>query len=134
MYILKERLKTYLIKIQRKYKKVIDEEKLDHIISRLMRVITESLSAITGKDGVRNKHVHSEKYSDHELNWLSRTTFLAGFHDEYVIHSKEAYKIAQKKWYKTVKNNNVELKKLIDIYLDTIYSIITVDGKIVLPK
>ena len=134
MYILKERLITYSVKIQRKYNKVLDKEKLDNIISLLMSIITSSLNGITGNDGVRNTHVHFEKFKDDELNWLSSTTFLAGFHDEFTIHSKAAYEIAKTKWYKTIKNNNIELNKLIDIYFDTIYSIITVDGKVVLPS
>lgn len=134
MYILKERLKTYSVKIQRKYNEVLGKEELNIIISLLMSIISSSLNGITGIDGVRNKHVHSEKFKDNELNWLSSTTFLASFHDEFSIHSKTAYEIAKDKWYKTAKNNNIELNKLIDTYFDTIYSIITVDGKVVLPS
>lgn len=134
MYILKERLKTYLTKIQRKYNKVLDNEILKNIISPLINIVTSSLSGITGKNGVRHEHVHSEKFKDDELNWLSSTIFLADFHDEFTMHSKEAYETAKNKWFTIVKNNNIELNKLVDIYFDTIYSIITVDGKVVLPS
>jgi len=134
MYILKERLKTYSKKIERKYSKVIDKTVLKKTIESLMKMILDALNGITGETGARNLHVHAEKFKDDELNWLSSTTFLAGIHDEFKIPSKEAYFKAKKKWSKTVENNNIGLLKLIDIYFDTIYAIVSVDGKVILPS
>jgi len=134
MYILKERLKTYATKIQRRYAKAIDEKSVTTVIESLIKIITESLKNITGDGGARNLHVHAKKYADEELNWLSSTTFLAAFDDEFKIHSKVAYESAKNKWQKTIENNNRELSKLIDLYFNTIYSIISVDGKIILPQ
>ena len=134
MYILKERLKTYATKIQRKYAKAIDEESVTKIIESLMKIITESLGNITGDGGIRNLHVHAKRFADDELNWLSSTTFLAALNDEFKIHSTTAYKSAKNKWQKTIENNNSELNKLIDLYFNTIYSIISVDDKVVLPQ
>lgn len=134
MYILKERLKTYATKIQRKYTKAINEKSVTRIIESLMKIITESLGNITGDGGIRNLHVHAKRFSDDELNWLSSTTFLAAFNDEFKIHSTNAYETAKNKWQKTIENNNSELNKLIDLYFNTIYSIISVDNKVVLPQ
>ncbi|HIP33552.1 MAG TPA: hypothetical protein EYG89_02200 [Bacteroidia bacterium] len=134
MYILKERLKTYSKKIQRKYNKVIDEEVLKATVESLMKIVLEALNCITGDGGVRNLHVHSEKFKDDELNWLSSTTFLANFHDEFKIQSEIAYETAKNKWQNTVENNNKELSKLIDIYFNTIYTIISIDDKVILPE
>lgn len=133
MYILKERLKTYATKIERKYAKVIPKASMTTVIEPLMKIITESLKNITGDGGVRNLHVHAEKFTDDELNWLSSTTFLAAFNDEFKIHSKAAYESAKHKWQNTIETNNSELNKLIDLYFNTIYSIISVEGKVVLP-
>lgn len=134
MYILKERLKTYAIKIQRKYAKAIGEESVTKVIESLMKIITESLGNITGDGGIRNLHVHAKRFTDDELNWLSSTTFLTAFNNEFKVHSKTAYKSAKNKWEKAIGNNNRELNKLIDLYFNTIYSIISVDDKVVLPE
>ena len=133
MYILKERLTTYSTKIQRSYSKVIDNKILKSTIESLMKIILDALNGITGSHGVRNKHVHAKKFKDEELNWLSSTTFLADFHDEFKIESEHAYVKAKTKWSKTVENNNQELNKLIDIFFNTIYTVISIDDKIVLP-
>lgn len=134
MYILKERLNMYATKIQRKYNKVFDKKLLESIFNPLFKIIKTTLDGITGENGARNKHVHAEKFQDEELKWLSSTTFLANFHDEFKIPSEVAYQSAKNKWHKTIYNNNQELGKLIDIYFNTIYKIISVEGKVVLPE
>ena len=134
MYILKERLKTYSTKIERKYSKVLGKDTVKSIIESLMKIILESLSCITGDAGVRNIHVHAKKFKNEELNWLSSTTFLADFHDEFKLESQVAYDKAKNKWIRVVSNNNEELNKLIDIYFNVIYTIVSVDGKVVLPE
>lgn len=134
MYILKERLTTYSKKVKRSYSKVIDNNILDKAIESLMKIILDALNGITGSDGARNKHVHAEKFKDEELNWLSSTTFLSDFHDEFTIKSEHAYLKAKDKWSTTVENNNQKLNKLIDIFFNTIYALISVDDKVVLPE
>jgi len=134
MYILKERLKTYSTKIQRNYSKVIDGDAIIKAVESLMQIILNALSAITGDGGARNLHVHSKKFKDDELNWLSSTTLLADFENKFKIQSEVAYETAKSKWCKTIKNNNNELDDLIDMYFNTIYAIISVDNKVVLPK
>lgn len=133
MYILKERLKSYATQISRKYKKDINVKSL---IELLIPIITNTLSGIVaeGKAGARNLHVHHERFMDEEMKWLSSTTFLAKHDKEFEIYAQKAYYTAQNKWVNIVQNNNLELIKLFDIYFDTIYSIITVDNNIVLPK
>jgi len=134
MYILKERLTTYSKNIERSYSKVIDNNMFKDIVESVMKSILDALNGITGSHGARNKHVHSEKFKDEELNLLSSTTFLADFHDEFKIKSEHAYLSAKDKWSTTVQNNNHELNKLIDIFFNTIYTVISVDDKVVLPE
>lgn len=134
MYILKERLTTYSKKVKRSYSKVIDNNILNNAIESLMKIILDALNGIAGSDGARNKHVHAEKFKDEELKWLSSTTFLSDFHDEFTIESEHAYLKAQDKWSRTVENNNQELNKLIDIFFNTIYALISIDDKVVLPE
>jgi hypothetical protein len=134
MYILKERLKTYSTKIERKYSKALGKEILKGIIESLMKIIIDALNCITGDGGVRNIHVHAKKFKDDELNWLSSTTLLADFHDEFKLESIVAYNRAKNKWIRVVSDNNEELNRLIDIYFNVIYTIVSVDGKVALPE
>ena len=66
------------------------------------------------------------------MDWLSSTTFLSKFHDEYELPSKRIYKKVSKEWEATIKENAKEINKLIDIYFDTIYTVITKNDKLIL--
>lgn len=134
MYILKERLNYYATKIQRSYNKVLEKKLLKDIFDSLFKIIKTTLNGITGENGVRNKHVHAERFKDEELKWLSSTTFLANFHDEFKIQSKIAYRTAKNKWHKVIQNNNQELNQLMDIYFNIIYKIVSFENRVVLPK
>ena len=122
IYILKERLNEYATKIQRKYSKINKEIDIKKIMKPLFKLVKITLEGITNE---RSKHVHSKRFSDTDLDWLSSTTFLSAHHDEYEAISKIAYKKVNLKWKKTIKNNIKEINKIIDIYFDTIYVIIT---------
>ena len=135
MYISKDRLDTYIKTINEQYKKQIGEKLLEDVKENLLKIIKSTLNNITAfKTGARSKHVHYERFLDEELKWLSSTTFLSNFHDEFKIESEKAYITAKDKWYKLIKNNNEELKKLLDIYFDTIHTIIAIDNKVILPQ
>ena len=135
MFILKERLNKYATLIQRKYKKTQNKEFLETLIPPLFKIIGSFLDCITAENsGVRNKHVHSKRFMDEELSWLSSTIFLAEFDEKFEIESKNAYVIAQKKWYNLIEVNNQELLKLFDVYFNTIYTVITINDKVNLPK
>ncbi len=129
IYILKERLNEYATKIQRRYSKINKEIDIKELMKPLFQLIKITFKGITN---ARSQHVHSERFSDNDLDWLSSTTFLSKFHQEYEIPSKMAYKKASQKWKKTVKNNIQEINKIIDIYFDTIYAIITKNDNLVL--
>ena len=135
MYISKDRLDTYIKTINEQYKKQIGEKLLEDVKENLLKIIKSTLNNITAfKTGARSKHVHYERFLDEELKWLSSTNFLSNFHDEFKIESEKAYITAKDKWYKLIKNNNEELKKLLDIYFDTIHTIIAIDNKVILPQ
>ncbi len=125
MYILKERLNAYLKLIQRLSKKKINNQLLDEAIDLLFTMVQESLDNIAGYKGVRNKHVHQYKYSDEEMRWLSSTSFLSKFHEEFTEESRQAYTIAKKKWVITIGKNNKKLESLIDVYFGMCYEIVS---------
>ncbi len=124
MYILKERLNAYLTLIQRLYQKKVDKQLLKEVMNPLFALIKVSLDNIAGSDGVRNIHVHQKKYSDDEMRWLSSTSFLSEFHDEFAEESVKAYAIAKRKWITTIGKNNRELKTLIDVYFGMCYEVV----------
>lgn len=117
MYIMKDRLDRYIEIINKNYKQKIGENEINGIKDNLKKIIKSAFDNITKyQTGARSKHVHDERYMDKELKWLSSTTLLANFHDEFKIESKQAYVIAKDKWYNTIKNNNKELEKILDMY------------------
>lgn len=135
MYILKDRLDRYLKLITERYKADFNQVLLDDIKINLLKFIKGVLQNITGHTtGARSKHVHYERFFDEEMKWLSSTTLLAQFHDEFKIESKKAYIDAKNKWHGLIQNNNVEVLNLFDTYFNVLFHIITIDGKIHLPK
>jgi len=59
---------------------------------------------------------------------------LADFHKEFQIESEKAYILAKNKWYKIIKNNNLEILKLLNIVFDAIYLIVSIEDKVYLPE
>lgn len=134
MYILKERLTTYATKVQRKYKKVTEEDLIQNVKDMIIDT-TKSLASITGDGGIRNLHVHEKKYTDEELNWLSSTTFLVNArHVRYTPAQKDAYKKARNKWSKVIEGNNRNLDVILDKYFETLLSVISKDNTVVNPN
>lgn len=129
IYILKERLNEYATKLQRKYSKINKEINVKEFIKPLFQIIKMMFEGITN---ARSQHVHAQRFSDKDLDWLSSTTFLSKFHDEYEIPSKNIYKKVSLEWKTTIKNNTKEINKIIDIYFDTIYAVITKNDKLIL--
>lgn len=135
MYILKDRLDRYLKLITEEYKADFNQVSLDDIKINLLKFVKSILQNITGHTtGARSKHVHYERFFDEEMKWLSSATFLAQFHDEFKIESEKAYENAKNKWHGLIQNNNAEVIKLLDTYFNTLFHIMTIEGKIHLPR
>jgi hypothetical protein len=137
MYILRERLKTYAKRTERWYKNITPtKESRENIINYIIHHVISVLHNITSE--ARNKHVHKKKYSDENLKWLSTTCFLAENDDtdkkKYKIESKKTYYYTKNKWNTIIKNNNKEVKKLLNLYFDGIIAIVAIDNKIILPN
>lgn len=129
IYILKERLNEYATKLQRKYSKINKEVDVKKLMIPLFKLVKITFQGITN---TRSEHVHSKRFSDNDLDWLSSTTFLSKHHQEYEKTSKLAYKKASLKWKKTIKNNIKEINNIIDVYFDVIYTIITSNNNLLL--
>jgi hypothetical protein len=130
VYILKERLNSYATKISRLYNKTISSTGVKKDFDQIYSQIKESLGNI---NKARNHHVHLQRHSDHDLNWLSSLK-LVSERDEYFREGLNSQiKILQHKWKQRVSDNNEALGKLLTRYFDVIFEVITIDDKIVLP-
>ena len=129
IYILKERLNEYATTLQRRYTKINKEINVKEYITPLFQIVKMMFNDITN---VRSKHVHAQRFSDSDLDWLSSTTLLSKFHDEYELPSKRIYKKVSQEWETTIKKNTKEINKIIDIYFNTIYAVITKNDKLIL--
>lgn len=128
MYILKERLKTYATKINRRYKKITDKKLFDSIEEMIIETV-DSLSNITGDKGVRNLHVHNKKFIDQELNILGSASFLVDTNNaEFNKLLDSAYIHNKNKWKETISKNNETTKTLIDLYFEDLIKVITKDN------
>ncbi|WP_299979081.1 hypothetical protein [uncultured Pseudoteredinibacter sp.] len=131
IYILKERLNSYATKISRMYSKADPSLDIKADFDDLYSRIKDSLEGI---NNTRNLHVHSERYSDFDLNWLSSLRLVSEVDDSFELALNCKYKELKAKWKKQVFDNNKAIAKLLTSYFDTIFRLISVDGKIVLPK
>lgn len=128
MYILKERLKKYATRINRKYEK-ISGKILFECIEKMITETVDSLSNITGDKGIRNIHVHDKKFTNEELNLLGATSFLVDTkHNEFDDYEYSVYIFNQQKWLSTILKNNENTKILIDQYFEMLLKVITRDN------
>ena len=135
MFILKDRLDRYLKLITEQYRAEDNQILLEDIKINLLKFVKSVFQTFTTfETGVRSKHVHYERFLDEEMKRLSSTIFLAQFQDKFKIESVKAYEDTKNKWHDLIQNNNAELLKLFDIYFNTLFHIMTIDGKIHLPK
>jgi hypothetical protein len=131
VYILKERLNSYATKTSRMYFKGNPSLDVKKDFEKLYSSIKDSLEGI---NNARNSHVHSERYSDQDLNWLSSLRLVSNSDDSFKETLHNQHKKLKIEWKKQVTDNNKALVKLLKTYFDTIFELISVNGDIVLPN
>ncbi len=131
VYILKERLNSYATKVSRMYAKSNPSLDIKKDFDSLYSSIKDSLEGI---NNARNSHVHSERHSDHDLNWLSSLKLVSDSDESFKENLHHQYKTLKIKWKKLISDNNGVMVKLLISYFDTIFKLISVDGEIVLPN
>lgn len=136
VYILRERLKPYFTKVGRLYKKDTSHKSILHKTRPLFTVVSESFKGIIA---TRGSHVHRTRFYDEDLDRLSSQEFLSAHgNDELVVIKnlfKIEYRIVRRRLKDTLKNNNKQIKILLDACFDVLYEIVTdQQGKIRYPK
>lgn len=124
IYILKERLESYSTKIQRIFNKAglpFDDKSLKRIYYKYLKGVLK----------VRRQHIHENRIEVNEIERLRALNFLIQKVDgeepfnrfAKIIYNMD-YKKIRKEWTILFKNNNNEIKKMLDLYFDLLYPMV----------
>jgi len=140
VYILKERLVSYLKKIERSYQKDHKQGLIKNKCQQLIDKIEESFQNIQRH---RHIHIHRSRYSDKDISRLEALSI----NEELINKSKNIlpsfiipnfnneFKKARSKWKEIIMQNNKEIKKVLNYCFKEVNIIIfTKDGEISYPK
>lgn len=133
IYILKERLKKYAVKVMRLRKR------LGHRIDRsgykkLIDTVEQSLSSIVS---ARGSHVHDRPFNDNDMRMLGAYSFLAVHRPDdpnWSKHARAEYSEVKQTWVKRLAKNQQELKKLLDSFFSFLNPEVFESGLLVLPN
>jgi uncharacterized protein YlaN (UPF0358 family) len=124
VYILKERLNSYCALIVRLYRKDQTLKNLNNTITELSSIVQKSLKGITD---TRGNHVHRSRFSDEDFDRLrSLELFNLGSKEIPLLRVlyNDAFKTTRKKYREFVTHNNKEIRKIINVYFDVLYTIV----------
>lgn len=137
MYILKQRLITFLTKTGRLYKK----DQLHHQVLRstkpLFKIVKDALSRIIKTRGI---HVHQSRYKDEDLERLNTIELFVRAGDvDFFEQLPDSYELEcrkiRRKWKKIVKQNNETLRELFNIYFGALLKILFDEsGNLIYPQ
>ena len=135
-YILRERLKAYITKVGRLYKK---DPKHSDVLKKMRSLFLLIDDAFNNIVKARGFHVHESRFKDGDLDRISSLEFFAQYEDEEFrllrFLFKLDYRIIRKKYKRTLVSNNKNIRKLLDGCFDILYEVVTLqDGKLHYPK
>lgn len=130
VYILKKRLNSYATRIKRLYKKSDRSDLVMKFIDPLFDFIKNSLESIVD---TRGKHVHSKRYSDKELDDVSTMSLVSKYSPDFNIHFGDSVFKAKIVWYERIKSNNVETKKMLDFYFESLILVVKDNNTVFIP-
>lgn len=142
IYILEQRLCSYLKVIQRQFKNNSSLPEINRVMEALNNIIFKSFDGIRK---TRGAHVHDRRFNDDDLDRLKlialfrlspkkeKNTKLEKAINAYYQHECQVIK---KKWKDTANKNYEDIHKLLDIYFDTLIPIVfdSKSGDISLPS
>ncbi len=119
MYIFQERLLAYTKRIWRYVEKKDQSAQTRTIIDRVENQIKSTLQPIVN---MRGAHTHKSRYTNDDFRRLETLELLV-FHGRMVqlqrLYRAEISRI-RKEWQETIKTNNREINKLLDLYFEAI--------------
>ncbi|MDP9315940.1 MAG: hypothetical protein M3R24_34645 [Chloroflexota bacterium] len=123
VYILQQRLSSYLKTVQRQYRKHKNSEKIKDITEGLGNLVTKPLEGITR---VRGTHVHQSRYTNRKLDKLKAIELVLSIEVDNLLMSfyEIEYRKTRKEWKTTIKVANENIRDLLDNYFDVLYSVV----------
>jgi hypothetical protein len=136
IYVLKNRLISYLQLIDKSYKKSTAGSEVSKKTLPLYTLTSEALKNYTD---IRGAHVHKYRYSDDDFDRLSSLELLTMVEREdkfgiiMVNLSNQAYSEIRTKWVKKINSDITEINRLLEIYFENILLAITKDEELIFP-
>jgi hypothetical protein len=121
VYILRERLNSYLTSIKRLYRKDPRKHEIDELVKNIRKTISGSLGSVIE---VRGAHIHEKRYDDDDFARLRTLELLIIGDSAFKPFYDKAYKEIRKKKTSLIERNNKETRKIIDVYMDKLYGIV----------
>lgn len=138
LYMLQIRLKNYLTKIQRGYRK----SDTFSLINPIFKLLSEDIeNTFKPCFDLRGLHIHKNRYTDKELSRLSGLEILTIRNDNNEKRTKfiNSYFIAEynkvkKKWVNSIKEDLKSIETILEDYFEILIRTITTKGKITYPS
>ena len=127
MYIMRERLVSYVNRVKKLYKNDKRYEDISTVLEELVVMVKKSLGGVVK---LRGSHVHQSRYSDSGLSSLSAMELLIvgqGDVDFEFLH-KHKYMSERKRWKNKIEQNNKTVKEMLNMYANCLQDIVF-DGK-----
>lgn len=130
VYILKERLNSYATRIKRLHNKSGRSDLTKKHIDPLFGIVKNSFQNIVD---TRGSHVHAKRYSDKELDDVSTMSLVSKYSLDYEPHFNDSISRAKIVWYERIKTNNIETKKLLDLYFESLILVVKDGDTVFMP-
>lgn len=123
IYILEQRLTAYAKIVSRLYKR-------GNLPSAVKAVVYNPLESIIL---ARGSHVHARRYSDEDLDRVATLALFRRAGHKFGDDLEYEYTWIRWKWARKIKQNNSDIRKILDKYFDLIIPVISKRGIIFLP-
>lgn len=126
IYILRERLKTFLTIIERLYRKDPRHSNILRVTQAMAKLVTDMLEGVTT---TRSSHIHQSRFQSEDLNRLESLDLLTSVginevSDHLRLYYDNEYRSIRRSWRMTLKSNNEAIIKLLNIYFKRLLPII----------
>jgi hypothetical protein len=135
LYILKNRLISYLNILKKAYAKTERNKNVTEIMRPLLSAVSDTFDPRTN---VRAHHIHEYRISNQDLDRLGTLYLLSKGNDQ--LHKImrqlffDDYRKVRKEWSDTMQKEIGEIKKLLDSYFSTLTNAIFQDKSLVIPE
>ena len=130
VYILRERLDSYLRVLERQYK---SDPGLPAIRARVKRLTDWLVKTLEGVSKTRGQHVHSVRFNNDGISRLGTINLLIHGSEDDLTHVMRLYhrierRKVKKVWKSRLVANNEQIRKLLDIFFENLFPVVFDEG------